>query len=198
MSYRPVPVALFCTAGPVCIAEQCCDRHRVTGWSIKSDPKSNGMIYDISFKRLPNQPSMDSVLRRPWVEEIEDYKEYKRLRQVARDQQASGARLKKDEIQPLLTSGDATMEIFEDKTADSPISAMSPVNDTPDLAERRNAVPPTATAAQQIPQQPPRRNALGDVTSVQQNVEGMRSSSLQVDTPMVRSADVSPGERVYQ
>lgn len=43
--------------------------------------KNQKMVYDIQFKRLSGEPSMDVVLRRPFSDEIEDYREYKRIRQ---------------------------------------------------------------------------------------------------------------------
>ena len=92
----------------------------VTGWSIKMDVHSKQMVYDISFKRLPDQISMTEVLARPWTEEIEDYKEYKRLRQTARDKQAEAAKAKKEVVKPTVTvSADGSAEIFEDDATDS-------------------------------------------------------------------------------
>lgn len=43
------------------------------------------MVYEINFKRLKNEVPMVAVLRRPYADEVEDYKEYKRMRQVVRD-----------------------------------------------------------------------------------------------------------------
>lgn len=83
----------------------------MTGWSITSDPKTKQMVYDIKFSRLASEPSMKQVLRRPYVEEVEDYREYKRLRQVHRDR--SGG-----ENKPTIAiTGDG---VFEDATAESP------------------------------------------------------------------------------
>ena len=56
--------------------------HKVTGWSITMRGKE--MVYDIQFKRLASETSMDAVLRRPYSDEIEDYKEYKRIRNAIR------------------------------------------------------------------------------------------------------------------
>ena len=67
------------------------------------DAKTKEMVYLISFKRLPDQPSMDLVLRRPWIEEIEDYREYKRLRQLAREKHAEAAKAKSASTGPTVT-----------------------------------------------------------------------------------------------
>jgi hypothetical protein len=66
-------------------------RHVVTGWSIASRNKE--MVYEIHFRRLASEPSMEIVLRRPFSDEIEDYREYKRIRQAVRlaQHEASGA-----------------------------------------------------------------------------------------------------------
>lgn len=61
-------------------------RHRITGWSIYRSLTTKDMIYEIKFERLSTETSMDLVLRRPFADEIEDYKEYKRLRQLHREQ----------------------------------------------------------------------------------------------------------------
>lgn len=72
-------------------------RHVVTGWSIHPSPSpdSKEMIYEVKFKRLPGEPSMEEVLRRPYADEVEDYKEYKRLRGEARARQERTPRAKK-------------------------------------------------------------------------------------------------------
>jgi hypothetical protein len=59
----------------------------VVGWSIKRDEKSKQVVYQINFKRLGDQTGMEQVLRRPFVDEVEDYKEYKRIRQGLLDSQ---------------------------------------------------------------------------------------------------------------
>ena len=48
---------------------------------------------------------MESVLRRPFSDEIEDYREYKRIRQAARSaqQQQHAAKSKKDAASPVVT-----------------------------------------------------------------------------------------------
>ena len=49
--------------------------------------KQKQPVYEVKFKRLASELGMDVVLRRPYSDEVEDYQEYKRLRQMARDQQ---------------------------------------------------------------------------------------------------------------
>lgn len=51
-------------------AELLCRRYKIAGWS------SN---YTVTFERLPNQINFDTVLARPWVDEVEDYTMYRRL-----------------------------------------------------------------------------------------------------------------------
>ena len=58
-------------------------RYKVNGWAILPE---NSLVYNIYFVREPNQRSMDEVLRRPWADEREDYVEYKRLRNVWRQE----------------------------------------------------------------------------------------------------------------
>ncbi|KAF2860102.1 hypothetical protein K470DRAFT_217853 [Piedraia hortae CBS 480.64] len=58
--------------------------YRVTGWRVLPDEKTKKTKYEIGFKRLENEPSMSSVLRRPTTDEVEDYTEYKRLRRRRR------------------------------------------------------------------------------------------------------------------
>ena len=67
-------------------------RHIVPGWSISRKAKTGEMVYDINFKRLPSQLSVDAVLRRPFADEVEDYREFKRLREAARIKQAVASR----------------------------------------------------------------------------------------------------------
>ncbi|KAK0342818.1 hypothetical protein LTR91_023166 [Friedmanniomyces endolithicus] len=87
----------------------------VAGWTIKMDAKKKEMVYFISFKRLPDQLSMDEVLRRPWTEEIEDYREYKRLRRLARDKQTETAGPRIDLATPTgTTSMDGIVDVYED------------------------------------------------------------------------------------
>ena len=57
------------------------------GWSVKMDPKTRRIAYEIHFRRLPSELPMHLVLRRPFADEVEDYREYKRLRQAVRDEQ---------------------------------------------------------------------------------------------------------------
>lgn len=89
-------------------------RHKVTGWTVKTDPKTAETVYLITFKRLPNEVSMDTVLSRPYTDEVEDYIEYKRLRHVHREKQ------KADSKPPLQFSADGTLDVYQDETAQSP------------------------------------------------------------------------------
>jgi len=50
----------------------------------KKKPKQQPLTYLIHFRRLPTEPPMEQVLRRPYADEVEDYKEFKRLRGVVR------------------------------------------------------------------------------------------------------------------
>ncbi|KXT04541.1 hypothetical protein AC578_8663 [Pseudocercospora eumusae] len=59
--------------------------HKVTGWTIKHDNKTNRMVYIVNFQRLASESSMELVLKRPWSDEIEDYTEYKRVRNLQRE-----------------------------------------------------------------------------------------------------------------
>ncbi|TKA68971.1 hypothetical protein B0A55_06613, partial [Friedmanniomyces simplex] len=115
--------------------------HKVTGWTIKIDDKRKEMVYLISFKRLPDQLSMDDVLCRPWTEEIEDYREYKRLRKLARIKQTETARTRNDLAEPtVIVSADGVVEVYEDGMANmTPGSALE--DDVPDWSSlRRSAV----------------------------------------------------------
>ena len=46
-----------------------------------TDDRTKQVTYQIDFRRIEDQLSMDQVLRRPFVDEVEDYREYKRIRQ---------------------------------------------------------------------------------------------------------------------
>nr|POE86522.1 putative transporter [Quercus suber] len=61
--------------------------HKVTGFSITKDKLTKAIMYDIHFaKIMPDEVTRDidleSLLIRPWSDEIDDYKEYKRLRRL--------------------------------------------------------------------------------------------------------------------
>ncbi|TKA68326.1 hypothetical protein B0A55_08545 [Friedmanniomyces simplex] len=116
-------------------------RHKVTGWTIKMDDKRKEMVYLISFKRLPDQLSMDDVLCRPWTEEIEDYREYKRLRKLARIQQTETARTRNDLAEPtVIVSADGVVEVYEGGMANMTLSSALE-DDDPDWSTlRRSAV----------------------------------------------------------
>ncbi|KAF2162122.1 hypothetical protein M409DRAFT_27502 [Zasmidium cellare ATCC 36951] len=88
--------------------------HKVMGWTIKTDPKTSETVFLITFKRLPNEVSMDTVLSRPFTDEVEDYTEYKRLRHVHREKQ------KESSAPGLQFSADGSLDIYQDETAQSP------------------------------------------------------------------------------
>lgn len=58
------------------------------------------MIYEVKFERLASEISMDAVLRRPFADEVEDYKEYRRLRQLYRGQGIELGRPRSDAVRP--------------------------------------------------------------------------------------------------
>ncbi|KAF7189105.1 hypothetical protein HII31_09527 [Pseudocercospora fuligena] len=66
--------------------------HKVTGWTIKHDNKTNQMVYIVNFQRLASESSMELVLKRPWSDEIEDYTEYKRIRNLQRGKQKAASK----------------------------------------------------------------------------------------------------------
>lgn len=53
---------------------------------MKKDSKTGEVVFLVNFRRLPNQVPMEEVLSRPWSDEVEDYAEYKRLRQLAKEE----------------------------------------------------------------------------------------------------------------
>ena len=61
-------------------------------WSIVHIPATGRMVYDITFKRLSSESSMEAVLQRPWTEEVEDYAKYKRLKKSAREKRQEAER----------------------------------------------------------------------------------------------------------
>ena len=94
------------------------------------------MAYDITFKRLSSESSMEAVLQRPRTEEIEDYAKYKRLKRSAREKRQEIER-KAMEAKPgdLVVSGsdgttearyawpakqDSVWDVYEDHFAESP------------------------------------------------------------------------------
>lgn len=54
--------------------------YKITGWSIHQDKPKQTVVYHISFERLKSEPDIAAVLERPTAEEVEDYREYKRMR----------------------------------------------------------------------------------------------------------------------
>ena len=92
-------------------------RHVVTGWSIASRNKE--MVYEVQFKRLASEPSMETVLRRPFSDEIEDYREYKRIRHAVRLAQHETVGAKRGDVLPTVNvSGDGVLEEVEDDFSD--------------------------------------------------------------------------------
>lgn len=62
------------------------------------------MVYDITFKRLPSESNMDDVLQRPWTEEIEDYKLYKKLKTEEKEKRLEAAE-EKANVQTVTSDG---------------------------------------------------------------------------------------------
>ncbi|THW39345.1 hypothetical protein D6D25_04851, partial [Aureobasidium pullulans] len=58
--------------------------YKVSGWRIIQDPKTKAVHYHIRFDRLPSEPPIGPVLEHPTAEEIDDYREYKRIRKDIR------------------------------------------------------------------------------------------------------------------
>lgn len=58
--------------------------YKVSGWRITQDPTTKKVVYHISFDRLPSEPPMGPILNRPSAEELDDYREYKRIRKETR------------------------------------------------------------------------------------------------------------------
>ncbi|KAK3725463.1 hypothetical protein LTR37_000433 [Vermiconidia calcicola] len=93
--------------------------HVVTGWSIVKTPNSKAMVYEITFKRLPSKPSQDVILRRPFSDEVEDYKEYNFIREAVRAQQEEAARARKVVSPPTIIAPDGTVEFSDDEASDT-------------------------------------------------------------------------------
>lgn len=77
------------------------------------------MVYEITFKRLPSKPSQDVILRRPFSDEFEDYKEYKLIREAVRTQQEEAARARQITSPPLIIAPDGTVELSDDEASDT-------------------------------------------------------------------------------
>ncbi|KAG9952593.1 hypothetical protein KCU85_g1956, partial [Aureobasidium melanogenum] len=58
--------------------------YKVSGWRITQDPKTKEINYYISFDRLHSEPPLGPVLEHPTAEELDDYREYKRIRKELR------------------------------------------------------------------------------------------------------------------
>lgn len=113
-------------------------RYKVASWSIIRDSSTDHMSYDITFKRLPSESSMEDVLQRPWTEEIEDYKEYKRVKKEAKDKREEALRKAKEHGPGVVVTAsdgpadeqsvkssrrpreDSAWDVYEDETAESP------------------------------------------------------------------------------
>ncbi|KAL1584640.1 hypothetical protein WHR41_06829 [Cladosporium halotolerans] len=112
--------------------------YKVASWSIIRDSSTDHMSYDITFKRLPSESSMEDVLQRPWTEEIEDYKEYKRVKKEAKDKREEALRKTKEHGPGVVVTAsdgpadeqsvkssrrpreDSAWDVYEDETAESP------------------------------------------------------------------------------
>lgn len=69
---------------------------------------------------------MEEVLCRPWTEEIEDYKEFKRLRLAAREKMAESMKAGNEDANPIVrASADGSMEEEDVGIADSAIDSES-------------------------------------------------------------------------
>lgn len=122
--------------------------YKVNSWSIVRDPQTKKMVYDITFKRLESEGSMDNVLQRPWTEEIEDYKYYKKFKAEAREKRLQAVRqsVQNDPARAVTASDGAVDErvdemvdedsdegnwrVFEDETAESPKGSVVVVRDS--------------------------------------------------------------------
>jgi hypothetical protein len=112
-------------------------RYKVMSWSIVHIPATGRMVYDITFRRLPSEPSMEAVLQRPWTEEVEDYAKYKQLKRTARERRqeaerkameakpgavvVSGSDGTIDEARPFWPAKqDSVWDVYEDQFVESP------------------------------------------------------------------------------
>ncbi|KAI5367416.1 putative PUA-like superfamily, SRA-YDG superfamily protein [Septoria linicola] len=73
--------------------------YKITGWSVKHNTRTNEVDFVVKFRRLPAQAAFETVLARPWTEEVEDYREYKRLRDLKRSK--SKENKKPDTVNPV-------------------------------------------------------------------------------------------------
>ena len=77
------------------------------------------MVYETHFRRLASEPSMEIVLRRPFSDEIEDYREYKRIRHAVRLAQHEASGAERGGVLPSVNvSCDGTFEELEDNFSD--------------------------------------------------------------------------------
>jgi hypothetical protein len=103
--------------------------HKVVAWSIHFEKKVNGIVYDITFKRLHTETvDMEEVMCHPWAEEVEDYRLFKKLKAEERLKLAKAAKKAQEKnenaveaaggskkVVPAGTDGaDGTLETVED------------------------------------------------------------------------------------
>nr|POE73018.1 hypothetical protein CFP56_30957 [Quercus suber] len=93
-----------------------CDtrRHKVTGFTISKNKLTKAVMYDVHFKKVVSDEGsadtdLESLLMRPWSDEVDDYKEYKRLRLLARAVETRAKDTSGSELSPVsATSTEAT------------------------------------------------------------------------------------------
>ncbi|QIW96194.1 hypothetical protein AMS68_001712 [Peltaster fructicola] len=84
--------------------------YRVVGWSIHLDKYTKATVFDIQFLRLASEGPMDAVLCRPYTDEVEDYREFKRLRHHALMTQVKTSKLARMGIPPFVLTTDGVHE----------------------------------------------------------------------------------------
>lgn len=65
--------------------------YKIAGWSMVYNGTTRSWTYDVEFKRVETEEPMTNVLQRPIEEEMDDYKEYKRLRERAKAAEGASA-----------------------------------------------------------------------------------------------------------
>lgn len=61
--------------------------YKIAGWSMVYNATMRVWVYDVEFKRLETEEPIATVLLKPIEEEMDDYKEYKRIREQVKAQQ---------------------------------------------------------------------------------------------------------------
>lgn len=121
----------------------------MTGFTITMDKGSKEMIYNVQFKRITlgdekkDLDRLESILQRPWSDEVEDYKEYKVLRRAAREKESAGiAGPRSNDPTPALALGsDGVMDVGEDEIPESRRrSSVERVHDLPRMGKRLSAI----------------------------------------------------------